>query len=382
MYRAAMPACALAAVVLAGCASVPEPIGQPSDLGALAADEERLWAMSAEVDTALARSGAVHSDRDLQAYLQGIVDRLFPEFDGHINVQVTKNAEANAFAMANGSVYINTGMLARLRNEAELAAVLGHEGAHFTERHVVESMRSAKSLSMLASIVGAATGYGGALASSIVLASSMSSISQANERDADVIGMQRMASAGYDADQPAGPFLRLAQELEVRDIDQPLMFRSHPRLRDRAASLATLADGRGNGETGVERYLANTGAARVAALEQAAERQEGELLVFLLEDDAQRATYAGAGEYYLAEGYRLRGGEGDTARAEAFYRQAIVRQPDSAPAWGKLGYLYMKAGDKDRAIEHFEKFEELDLGSKDSAYIEAYLRQLKGEGGP
>ncbi len=369
-------ALALLALASGGCATV-APLDDATQLDNLEGDEKRIWAMSDEVDESLRKSGALYHDPQLREYLQELTEQLFPEFGQAITVRLLKNADANAFAMANGSVYVNNGMLARLRDEAELASILGHEGAHFTERHVIESVRNAKGLSMFASVVGAATGLGGAVASSLLAASSMSSISQSNETEADIVGMQRMVALGYAPTAAAGPFERLAAEIKARDIDEPIMFRSHPKLSDRAASLTALARGRSDGVTNRDRFLARAGSARLAALEQAAERRQGELLIFLLDSEAQRESYAGAAEFYLAEGYRIRGKEGDLDKAKTFYRQSIALRPTYAPAYGKLGYLYMKEGESARAIEYFEKFQEHDLGSPDSAYIASYLKTLK-----
>ena len=94
--------------------------------------------------TIIQRSGQRYEDRRATAYLQGVMDRLYPEFKGKIHVHLYDFTQLNAFALPNGSVYFNIGLLARIGNEAQLAAVLGHEAAHFVEKHSFRERVSAK----------------------------------------------------------------------------------------------------------------------------------------------------------------------------------------------------------------------------------------------
>jgi len=78
-------------------------------------------------------------DPDLQAYIDAagnrvLGDRPVPEKVTY-RFLVLRDPMVNAFALPNGSVYITTGLLALLENEAQLAGVLGHEAAHIYERH-------------------------------------------------------------------------------------------------------------------------------------------------------------------------------------------------------------------------------------------------------
>src|SRR5687768_11889412 len=100
--------------------------------------------------------GILYGDAQLDGYLQGIVDKLYPEQAGKLQIRAFKSSPFNAFAMPNGRLYIHTGTLLRLRNEAELASVLGHEGAHFTGDHIYRSVSSAKVAMPILTILGAA----------------------------------------------------------------------------------------------------------------------------------------------------------------------------------------------------------------------------------
>ena len=107
-------------------------------------------ALQGHVDAwSVVKSGRVLDDPALTAYVQRVADRLFPEFKGHIRVRILKAQSLNAFALPNGDIYLHEGILARFRNESQLAALLGHEGTHFVDRHSFQSSENVKSTTAL-----------------------------------------------------------------------------------------------------------------------------------------------------------------------------------------------------------------------------------------
>ncbi len=87
--------------------------------------EKSLWQEADEFDRALLRAGKLNADPALTAYLQGIMDRLYPEFKGRLTVRLLNAQQINAFALPNGSIYVNAGLIARFQNEAR-RFLLGH----------------------------------------------------------------------------------------------------------------------------------------------------------------------------------------------------------------------------------------------------------------
>ena len=90
------------------------------------ADEKRLWRKSVEEQKILRQSGMIYESDDLEDYLNGITRKLQPsETLAHISfrVKVVKDSYLNAFAYPNGGMYIHSGVLARMENEAQLATV-------------------------------------------------------------------------------------------------------------------------------------------------------------------------------------------------------------------------------------------------------------------
>ena len=109
----------IAAPLLAGCLGPPDkeempPFTGPDDIAAMEHLERRTWGAANEIDEEIALSGAIYEDEQLRLYLQGVRDRLYPEFQGHIRVHVLQAPVLNAFCIANGSVYMNSGIIARM----------------------------------------------------------------------------------------------------------------------------------------------------------------------------------------------------------------------------------------------------------------------------
>src|ERR687891_1052187 len=135
----------LIVVLLAGaCASrnVP-PIGAGGQPFRPEADERALWARAEKEEEALLKRAKVYDDPLLEDYLGRLVDRLTADevraaAGPGFKVGVLRDPTLNAFAMPNGRIYIHTGLLSRVENEAQLAAVLGHEATHVTHRHALK----------------------------------------------------------------------------------------------------------------------------------------------------------------------------------------------------------------------------------------------------
>jgi len=130
----------------------------------------------------------------------------------------------NAFAVPGGYIYTTRQLVALMNDEAELAAVLGHEVAHVTARHSARRQRSAQRNQMLGGL--------GAILSSVLLGDSQIgnlltrgalqvpqyvtlSYSRSQEEEADALGIDYLTNAGYDPDAMGRFLLRLAQQAEL-----------------------------------------------------------------------------------------------------------------------------------------------------------------------
>ena len=96
-------------------------------------DEKRLWKEARELQMRFDRSGLVYEDVVVTAYVNQVASKIIPEKltkEIGFEIKILKHPVPNAFALPHGAVYVHTGFLARMENEAQLAAVLGHEVSH------------------------------------------------------------------------------------------------------------------------------------------------------------------------------------------------------------------------------------------------------------
>jgi predicted Zn-dependent protease len=352
-------------------------------------DEMRLWREARELQMRFDRSGLVYEDVVVTAYINYVASKIVPETiskEINLEIRVLKHPAPNAFALPHGSLYIHTGILARMENEAQLAAILGHEISHIIHRHALQTFRNVKQAAAFTStlaVIGAPAGVYGlgvVLLGTVGALAAVSGYSQSLEEEADTEGLQLMVNAGYDPGEALKFMVNLKRFVEQEEIKEPFFFSTHPRLEERKVSYQRLLDTEYKGRSGFQgKEVFQTKVAR-AVLENAllettrgrfTSAEESIANCIALEADNCKAHFA------LAELFRQRGLEGDPERAEKEYQIAIVLEPQFAEPHRELGLLYYKTGRTDLAREHFKKYLELNGGARDRAYIEQYLREIE-----
>ena len=369
---------AFVTVALLGCQTTQiRPLESAQGVNNISSEESRLWHAAGEFDDALENGEHVYENAVLETYVQGIMDKLYPEYVGAIDVKVSNSPELNAFALPNGSIYINTGMLARLENEAQLATVLAHEGAHFIHKHGWKQQRNVKTSSAFGLGVGMFVGI--PALGDVMAASSIYGFSRDLEREADAMGFERLQATGYDVSQAATTFRHLAEEVEALDVKEPYFFASHPKLAERIRSFEELsaAHGGGSGYRGEKKYRSMVSHLRLETLEDYLEMGRYQSVLVMLDKEGALALYPSQAKFYLGEAYRLRNDEQDLPRAEAAYLDAAKSAPRFPDTHRALGVHYMKQGDAQRADYHFAKYLKLAPNAPDRAYIEGYKASLK-----
>lgn len=131
----------------------------------------------------------------------------------------------NAFAIPGGHIYVYTGLLRQLEDEAELMAVLSHEVAHVAERHVAEQLVAQYGLQALQQVLlGQDAGLLGQLVANVTSQGYLLKHSRDAEREADRRGLRYQVAAGYD---PHG-FIDFFQRLEGQGAQLPAFLLTHP----------------------------------------------------------------------------------------------------------------------------------------------------------
>ncbi|MBI9112398.1 MAG: M48 family metalloprotease [Maridesulfovibrio ferrireducens] len=190
-------------------------------------------------------------DPQITEYVSNLVARIAHEMPPQpfpITSAVINNNAMNAFAVPGGYIYIFTGLILNLKHESELAAVIGHELAHVSLRHVarrMEKMKLVNIASMLGTLAGMMLGIsGGDNAASIGQAVAMGSIAgaqtaylsytQQNEREADHLGMNYLVASGFNPASMVDSFKLMKQrQWYVSNNNIPSYLSTHPGLDDR-----------------------------------------------------------------------------------------------------------------------------------------------------
>jgi beta-barrel assembly-enhancing protease len=380
----------LLAIISNGCVSTDLPPLKTSEKSLLEDDERRLWLRVQDEEKRLDASGQLYDNAALVRYVNMVAHRLMPEATdtGSLNleVKIIKNPLLNAFAYPNGVVYVHTGILARMENEAQLATLLGHEITHATHRHAVKNQRSLKNKTALFAGMQALLlpfgAYGGivALLGAVGMRAAVSGYSQNLEEEADVHGLEMMVKAGYAPGEASRIFEHLKRDVEERQIKEPFFFGTHPRLQERIESYTELLAeqyAETYGDTNAEPFMQQIcpliieNASSDLALGRFGLAEAQIRRVLQREPNLPQAHFA------LGEVYRQRNGPGDFDKAETALRQAITADASYAEPHKALGLIYFKTGRKKDAKTEWQRYLTLAPHASDISYIQHHLHGMQ-----
>ena len=203
------------------------------------------------IDKKFAEQGLVYRDAALTGYLQQIGQSLLAPDEKLEKVTwqffVFRNPTINAFALPNGSIYVNTGLLATLDTESQVASVLAHEIVHVRNRHTYLGYRSYRKKALAINLLSIAGAYGGSVvglassAAQFILNVTIIGHSREMEREADTQGAHALLKSVYEPQEMLTAFKRLQNEYEV-DLDGEPFYGDHPKLKERMAYLTVLLE--------------------------------------------------------------------------------------------------------------------------------------------
>ncbi|HOW76593.1 MAG TPA: M48 family metalloprotease [Candidatus Competibacteraceae bacterium] len=221
-------------------------IGDPASVYFGADDEQKL---GLDIMRRLRDRGAVMDDVQLNEYLNSIGQTIVTYADQNgapYTFFMVRDAGINAFALPHNFIGINAGLLLATQREDELAGVMAHEIAHVSQRHIARAIADMKRLSLpmaAAMLAGAALATASKQAGQAAMVGSMAasaqhqiSFTRVNEQEADRIGMQLLANAGFDPQGMTDFFSKLERLSSGEARNQiPEMLLTHPRPESRAA---------------------------------------------------------------------------------------------------------------------------------------------------
>lgn len=341
----------------------------------IATDEGGLWSMMDREETRLRRSPFALRDRELQAYVQDIACRLAGDHCPDIRVHLVRTPYFNASMAPNGMMQIWTGLLLRMENEAQLAAVIGHEIGHYLERHQVERLRDVKDRTAFAQFLGA-FGLVGAVGQIVVLASALA-YTRDQERIADRIGVELMRKAGYDPGQAARVWGNLLLEIKAGEDYDPErvspLFATHPAPEERQEALVQLAGTATGGEIHEERWRARVGRHLTDWLAEEIKRGQHEESIALLTRMIERVPAHAAFVWARGEVLRMRARGGDLDGALNDYATAAGIGNEPPETHRGMGLIYRAREQMPEANASFRRYLELAPNAPDALMIRSYM---------
>lgn len=197
----------------------------------------------------------VVDDPEINEYINSLGYRLASNSDNqeqNFTFFVVDDPAINAFAVPGGFIGVNTGLIAASESENELASVLAHEIAHITQRHIARSFEKADRLNLpaLAALLAAiALGSQNGELGQAALAATQAGAAQAqinftrgNEEEADRVGMQTLARAGFDPRSMPVFFERLQQSARFAGPRPPEFLSTHPVTASRVSDSRNRAE--------------------------------------------------------------------------------------------------------------------------------------------
>jgi len=190
-------------------------------------------------------------DPETSEYVQELGQRLASQSTdggGDFHYVVLRSDEFNSFAVSGGFVFIFSEVLLASQTESELAGIVAHETAHITQNHLARKFQEQQQATMtslaamLATILLGALGGGGGdaieggiAASQGLAAQQQIDFSRSEEEEADRVGIQYLAAAGFDPQGMADIFERVSRQRGIQDSWVPAILIDHPVDEDRVA---------------------------------------------------------------------------------------------------------------------------------------------------
>ncbi len=256
-------------VMLGGC--VTNPVTGQTEVGFVSTEQQIAIGQQQYVPAQQMQGGQYVVDPELTDYVTDVGLRVaaFSNIDLPYEFVVLNNSVPNAWALPGGKIAINRGLLVELRNEAELAAVLGHEVVHAAARHgakqlergyLLQGALAATAISVQGSALGNTVMQSAGMAANLI----NTKYGRDAERESDYYGTRMLAQAGYDpyaAVTLQETFLKLSEGRNSSWVEG--LFSSHPpsaeRVQNNRGLVETLRqEGFTGGDYGADRYQAAT----------------------------------------------------------------------------------------------------------------------------
>lgn len=315
-------------------------------------DERGIWMEADERERVQRDSRSLIKDPALNAYVRGVLCRTVGEDRCRsVRLYIDEVPAFNAYMTPNGAMVVWTGLLLRVRSEAELGAILGHEFGHFELRHSLKDFKSHRTGTDVMAWASILIRNSANIQYSVV--GQMYAFSRDQEREADMTGFQYLARSQYPSSAAADVWEHVMGEADATAIGRrgraqhkyvAGVFATHPTDLARATYLRAAS---------IEAHDVKPA---VVDTHQAAMAKW--LPVFL--NDQIKLNDFGGSEYLLAnladgtgwttpllcargDLYRERGNPRDLVSAAQFYQEAIGKGDAPPEAYRGLGLALLRS---------------------------------------
>jgi predicted Zn-dependent protease len=348
-------------------------------------DEKGMWLELEEYEQAIQRSPLLVKDPFINAYVRDVTCRVTGEYCADLRIYIIRNPYFNASMTANGIVQVWTGLLLRVSSEDELAAVLGHELAHYTQLHTMDRLRRTTKAATSGSIFDMGllvlTGVSVPVGQLTALASLMA-YSRGDESEADLLGAKFMADAGYDPHAAAELWKKIVDEdanAVAKGTEPGLFSKTHPSSADRIVELNRFVDENFPEATAdpanKQSHLDMLNAYYLMLMEDQIDTNRFGRTEVLLDRHRQMGVQEELVHFFHGEMYRQRDEAGDMEFAIKAYTLAAQGDNPVPDAYRNLGYIYLKQDNLPQAQYNFRQYLELEPDADDRAMIEFYLNE-------
>lgn len=243
MYRAMWVAALALSLALAPAVSAKEPKNKKQDVSAIGERDvdgkvnfysiEKEIALGRGLAQQIERNARIITDPVIAEYVNRIGQNLVRNSDAKVpfTIKVIDSDEVNAFALPGGFFYVNSGLIKKAEDEAELAGVMAHEIAHVAARHGTRQAtrgQIANLVSIPLIFLGGWGGYAVRQAAGFAVPMTFLKFSRGFEKEADLLGVQYLYATGYDPSEMVEFFERL-QAMEKRKTGKlAAAFKTHP----------------------------------------------------------------------------------------------------------------------------------------------------------
>ena len=346
-------------------------------------DERGLWLQMDEFEDKIKYSKLLIDDPALNAYLRKILCNTVGEDRcATTRIYLMRTPFFNASMAPNGMMMVWSGLLLRVRSEAELASVLAHEFGHFENQHSLQSFRDLRAKTDAMAWFSLVPGVGSF--AQIGLVGSAFRFNREMERETDMVAVKYMTQSGYDPVAASTIWEQLRGEMDatakarkqksLKDSDGGF-FATHPNTKERMNYLREAAERKDakSFRKGEAEYREVVKDWWPRLIDDQIKLNDFGATEFLLE---QLASNGWTSELLFARGelHRSRGNAKDFGMAIGYYRQAIAKGDTIPEVWRGLGLALMRSGAQEDGKAALRKYLAGRPNADDRAMIAAMAK--------